>query len=190
MTRQRTVGPKPDAATRRSPILVGAGNRHAAAMTASTGYAALRRGRHSASGGIYLLTTVTHDRAPLFADWRCAQAACTRLAAHATWDGACLLCWVLMPDHWHGLLQLAGNTPLDTVMQHAKGRIARAVNQARGRGGAVWMPGFHDRALRREDDVRRMARYIVANPLRAGLVSHVALYPYWDAVWLSSERRD
>ncbi|MFV3290267.1 transposase, partial [Pseudomonas sp. NY11955] len=29
-----------------------------------------------------------------------------------------------------------------------------------------------------------VARYIVANPIRAGLVSRVGDYPHWDAVWL------
>lgn len=29
-----------------------------------------------------------------------------------------------------------------------------------------------------------MARYMVANPLRAGLVSSIREYPHWDAVWL------
>jgi putative transposase len=29
-----------------------------------------------------------------------------------------------------------------------------------------------------------IARYIVANPLRAGLVERLGDYPHWDAVWL------
>jgi len=29
-----------------------------------------------------------------------------------------------------------------------------------------------------------VARYIVANPLRAGLVESVRDYPHWDAIWL------
>jgi len=29
-----------------------------------------------------------------------------------------------------------------------------------------------------------MARYIVANPLRAGLVERIGDYPLWDATWL------
>jgi hypothetical protein len=48
----------------------------------------------------------------------------------------------------------------------------------------VWKPGFHDRALRHEDSMVDAARYIVANPLRAGLVERVGDYPFWDAIWL------
>jgi putative transposase len=32
--------------------------------------------------------------------------------------------------------------------------------------------------------LRNLARYVVANPLRAGLVDSIRDYPHWDAVWL------
>ena len=152
------------------------------------GYRALRTGRCTEAGRIYLTTTVTCDRQRLFEDWRCAWAASACFSDPATWDCARLLCWVLMPDHWHGLLRLDGAKPLSVVMGNAKGRVARAVNLARGRGGSVWMPGFHDHALRHERDMLPSARYIVANPLRAGLADTLGSYPYWDAVWLEAGR--
>jgi hypothetical protein len=51
-------------------------------------------------------------------------------------------------------------------------------------GQAVWQSGFHDRALRQEEELQTIARYIVANPLRAGLVKRVGDYAHWDAMWL------
>jgi len=30
-----------------------------------------------------------------------------------------------------------------------------------------------------------MARYIIGNPVRSGLVQRVGDYPFWDAVWLN-----
>ena len=36
-------------------------------------------------------------------------------------------------------------------------------------------------------DLRVAARYVIANPLRAGLVDEIGKYPYWDAVWLGNE---
>lgn len=38
--------------------------------------------------------------------------------------------------------------------------------------------------MRREDDLRAAARYIIMNPVRAGLVEKVGDYPLWDAIWL------
>lgn len=52
------------------------------------------------------------------------------------------------------------------------------------RRGPVWQRGFHDHALRREEDLRAVACYIVGNPLRAGLVQHVGDYPLWDTIWI------
>ncbi|MCD7097763.1 transposase [Stenotrophomonas sp. MMGLT7] len=147
---------------------------------------ALRRHRRDEDGRTYLLTAVTQERQPLFADWRCAWAAAATLAQPASWPDAQLLCWVLMPDHWHGLLRLRSRGTLAAAMRHAKGRSAHAVNRARGRSGQVWAPAYHGHALRRDDDVLHSARYIVANPLRAGLARRLGDYPYWDAIWLDA----
>ncbi|WP_273085363.1 REP-associated tyrosine transposase [Stenotrophomonas nitritireducens] len=148
------------------------------------GHHALRKGRHDRSGGLYLLTTTTHERRPLFAHWLCARVAAASLARPESWPGAALLCWVLMPDHWHGLVRLQDNGNLGAAMRHAKGHSARAVNLALERSGPVWSRAFHDHALRADEDVLRCARYVIANPLRAGLVERIGDYPYWDAVWL------
>jgi len=32
--------------------------------------------------------------------------------------------------------------------------------------------------------LRRVARYVVANPMRAGLVKQIGDYPLWDAIWV------
>ncbi|WP_442962720.1 REP-associated tyrosine transposase [Pseudomonas sp. AM4(2022)] len=99
-------------------------------------------------------------------------------------DGeATSLAWVVMPDHFHWLVELH-NGDLSRLMRITKSRSAHAINKARSCHGALWQKGYFDRALRREDDLKTMARYIVANPLRAGLVEHIGQYPLWDAIWL------
>jgi len=94
-----------------------------------------------------------------------------------------LLAWVVMPDHFHWLVELKHSTLAQLVLA-TKSRSARAVNARLGRSGRFWQKGFHDRAIRREEDLQAVARYIIANPLRAGLVRRVQDYPLWDAVWL------
>ncbi|MNN88845.1 hypothetical protein D3C81_2065800 [compost metagenome] len=69
-------------------------------------------------------------------------------------------------------------------MQKTKSMSTKAVNQFTGRKVTLWQKGFHDRALRREEDLVRVARYVVANPLRAGLVEKLGDYPLWDAIWV------
>jgi REP element-mobilizing transposase RayT len=91
-----------------------------------------------------------------------------------------------MPDHFHWLVELREGS-LSEVVQRVKSKTAIAVNKATGRHGRLWQWGFHDKAVRYEEDLLKFARYIVANPLRAGLVKRVGDYPLWDAVWLKAE---
>ncbi len=99
-------------------------------------------------------------------------------------DGkATSVAWVVMPDHFHWLIELH-NGDLPKLMQATKSRSARAINKARGLHETLWQKGYFDRALRREEDLKAMARYIVGNPLRAGIVDHIGEYSLWDAMWL------
>nr|WP_305800402.1 hypothetical protein [Thiolapillus sp.] len=50
--------------------------------------------------------------------------------------------------------------------------------------GTLWQPAYYDHALRKEDNHKEIARYIVANPLRGGLVKSLGDYPHWDSIWL------
>jgi REP element-mobilizing transposase RayT len=144
----------------------------------------LRIGRCSESGRIYLVTFASWRRAPAFADWNTAAVVARTLADCRLWRGSALLCWVLMPDHWHGLIELGTTETLSTLTGRVKAVTARAANLHRGRTLPVWAPGFHDRALRREESLVGTARYIVRNPVRAGIVRSIWQYSFWDAVWL------
>jgi putative transposase len=131
-----------------------------------------------------MITTVTLGREAHFADFANAAVMARLIADRDSWPGAKLDAWVLMPDHVHALVTLQGETSLSTVVNRAKGRLAFGFNRATGRRGPLWKDGFHDRAVRTSEDVRAVARYIIANPLRAKLVKEVGEYPFWDAVWV------
>lgn len=135
---------------------------------------------------MYLLTTVTRRRECLFADPSSARVLSRLIHAASTWADSRLLVWVLMPDHWHGLLQL-GDEPLGRVMNRFKACASRALHESCGLDGSLWDRSFHDHALRVDEDIRAVARYVVANPVRAGLVDSVFDYPYWNAVWLDRD---
>lgn len=88
-----------------------------------------------------------------------------------------------MPDHWHGLVELREGD-ISRVVARYKALVSSAVKRSSGRKSPVWQKSFQDRALRKDDDIVAAARYLVANPLRAGLVDRIGNYPYWNAVWL------
>lgn len=148
------------------------------------GYATLRKGRVSVAGQIYLVTFITAARIRLFEDHDIARQAAQALTEHRLWYRSRLLAWVLMPDHWHGLIELGAMDSLSIVVQKLKSNSARRIRAEHPDIQAVWEKGFHDRAIRTEAVVRPAARYIVANPLRAGLAASIGDYPYWDSIWL------
>jgi putative transposase len=148
------------------------------------GNRALRRGRISLPGHVYLVTATTVNRKRFFLQFTPACAACRGFEDSRTLGDACLLAWVLMPDHGHWIIRLGGKTSLDQVVNHLKSASARSVNRLIGRQGALWQRAYHDHALRAEENLRKAARYIIANPVRAGLVERVGDYPFWNAVWI------
>jgi len=149
------------------------------------GHAALRRGRVSEAQRIYLLTFVTQGRAAWFANGPLAEAALAALLDRRSWQQSTLLAWVLMPDHWHGVVELGPGESLPALVRQLKCASSRRVRAAMGTAvpWAVWASAYHDRMLRKDEGLVAMARYVVMNPVRAGLVERVQEYPYWDAVW-------
>jgi len=142
----------------------------------------LRRGRVSEAGRIYLITCVTYKREPVFSQWNCGRLLAQLLIEEN--DRAETLAYVVMPDHLHWLMQLNDNTALGPLMRTVKSVSSWQINRVLNRSGRLWQPGYHDHALRKEEDLVATARYLVANPLRAGLVKRIGDYPLWDAVWL------
>jgi REP element-mobilizing transposase RayT len=138
----------------------------------------LRTGRISLPNHAYLITIATASRTPVFTSF-----APARIAARCFYDAAIArhsqtLAFVVMPDHVHWLCQLNETGSLTESIRLYKAKVSWSL------GARIWQRGFHDHALRHEDDLRDTARYIVANPLRAGLVKEPGQYPYWNAAWL------
>lgn len=148
------------------------------------GHAALRNGRASICNTAYLITTTTQNREPLLSHFPAACSAARCFEDAALLRGSRMLAWVLMPDHAHWLLQLGEADNLGDVIGRLKSASSRHTNRTLNRMGSLWSKAFHDHALREEDDLQAVARYIVANPLRAGLVKRIGDYPFWNAIWL------
>ena len=90
-----------------------------------------------------------------------------------------------MPNHLHGLLVFSGNEEaadaiieanfklpagsLGAVIRDFKSSVKRKINYVRQERGLpaveVWQRGFHDHIVRDEDDLNRIRRYIIENPL-------------------------
>ena len=149
----------------------------------------LRTGRFSEPGRIYLVTSRLDKRRTDFVDWRLGRLLVDELRDVQMAGLANSLAWVVMPDHFHWLVELRAGS-LSAVVQRVKSKTAIAVNRVTGRQGRFWQWGYHDKAVRYEEDLREFARYIIANPVRAGLVKCVGDYPLWDTIWLDRRNQE
>jgi putative transposase len=144
----------------------------------------LLKGRISLSYHAYFVTTVTCNRHPYFQDFYSARLLVAEMRRLHEEDLLESIAWVIMPDHLHWLFQLSQHQTLSQLMQLLKGRSSQRINQYLKRSGSIWDRAFHDHAIRENEDIKAIARYIVANPLRSGLVEDVSDYSLWDAMWL------
>ena len=125
----------------------------------------------------YFLTFCTDFRRPLFTSAERVDLACTQILRAATRESFHTIVYCFMPDHVH--LLVAGSHPASDCRQF----IARAKqfsgyhyqNQFKER---LWQRYGFEHVLRAEEDTFRVARYILENPIRAGLVQSVYDYPY------------
>ena len=82
-----------------------------------------------------------------------------------------------MPDHAHLLLE--GTTEGSDFLRFAKLAKQRSgAAFALTSGERLWQKGYYERVLRDDEDVRSVARYIIANPVRAGIVQSPDQYPH------------
>lgn len=150
----------------------------------------LRKGRYSQHKQSYVVTTVTYQRQAVFADFYLGRIVALALRHQHELGNVSGLAFVVMPDHLHWLFTLQNDCSLAKIMHQVKGHSAGLIQKIRRERGdillnpALWQNGYHDHAVRKEEDLQYIARYIVANPLRAQLVSKIGDYPLWDAVWL------
>ena len=147
-------------------------------------YKDLAKGRFSSENQIYFITTVINKRRKLFVNLDICRNIILQMKRFDDEGYIETIAWVIMPDHIHWLFVLKEDYDLAKVLKKFKGRTARKLNLLLGEKGTFWQHAYHDHALRSDEDIKKVTRYIVANPLRAGLVERIEDYPHWDAMWL------
>ena len=143
-----------------------------------------RKGRHSNINAYYAITICCLNKQPIFANVANARLISNILFNFAATNNLITICYVVMPDHVHWLLQLKEGEPLSRLIGKFKSVSTFQYNRLNKCHGPLWQANFYDHIIRNQDDLINQARYIVANPLRANLVASVSNYPYWHCVYL------
>lgn len=137
----------------------------------------LRRGRCSSAGNYYHITSVTQNRMTVFSSIGNARYLIKALQMSDKQGHTDTKTFCVMPDHFHWLFELKPGD-LSQAVSRVKAGFSRVS------GLKIWQDGFYDRGIRDDESLINVSRYIVANPLRAGLVDSVGDYSFWDSVWL------
>jgi REP element-mobilizing transposase RayT len=83
----------------------------------------------------------------------------------------------VMDNHFHLVLDTP-HANLAAGMQYLKGRYAQWFNKYRGREGALFERRYWDRIAKSEAHVLAFTRYVVLNPVRAGICKSPEEWPW------------
>jgi REP element-mobilizing transposase RayT len=83
-----------------------------------------------------------------------------------------LICYTIMPNHVHLVFELLKNNKgVCKIMQSIKRVSARRSNQFLKKKGKFWQDESYDRLVRDEVELYFVIKYILMNPVEAGLAS-------------------
>jgi REP element-mobilizing transposase RayT len=134
----------------------------------------------------YSLTMCTHGRARRFTDADSVRVVVTALAASAAQQGFEIPVYCAMPDHMHVLgIGSEATSDVRELVRLFKQRSAFGLRRLNPE--PVWQRSYWDRVLRENEPTLTVARYILANPVRAGLVDDARAYPFSGSLTLERE---
>jgi REP element-mobilizing transposase RayT len=128
-----------------------------------------RLARKELGDGLFHVTARSVRRFPLFVNERDALALLS-LLDHVTEKIACwnVLAYCLMPNHFHLVVE-AEVAELSLAMHRVNGVYAQRFNRVHGYRGHLFQGRFHANPIRDDAHLPGSVRYVMLNPVRAGL---------------------
>ena len=124
----------------------------------------------------YFVTAVTRERVKAFDSNDFGPFCVTELIAIATSFKFDVTAYTFMPDHSHFLVT-ASEEGADFKKMVKTFKQQTGFDWSKRCGRRLWQKGYFERVLRDDDAPLSVARYIIENPVRAGLVSDARDYP-------------
>ena len=125
----------------------------------------------------YYITFCTHKRKRIFSSHSVSNIAITNAKQTCLECQIDLIAYCIMPDHIHLLLMPAGEASVSEFARRYKARVTQELRKL-NLSGDIWQRSFFDHVVRKDKHVNEIARYILLNPVRRGIVDHIDEYPY------------
>ena len=124
------------------------------------------------SGGLYHVTSRGNRREDIFVDDVDREAWLETLAQCCERYNWAIHAWCQMTNHYHLIVETAeGN--LSAGMRQLNGVYTQKLNRRHARVGHVFQGRFKGILVERDSYLLELARYVVLNPVRAGMVKNV-----------------
>jgi putative transposase len=125
----------------------------------------------------YFLTLCTYERKKIFWNPQLVLLILDLLREKCSAHSFGVYAYCFMPDHLH--LVLAGKEDSSSLPRVIRAFKGAAAAEARALGvSRLWQKGFYDHVIRAGEAVDRVAWYVFANPVRAGLVKQIGEWPF------------
>jgi putative transposase len=128
-------------------------------------------------GALYHVISRGNDRQPIFLDADDYEHFLVRLSVTTVRCDVRCCAFCLMPNHSHLLLE-PNQIPLGRMMQQLNSSYCQWFNERHERVGHVLQGRYKAPMIDGDAYFRRVLRYIVRNPVRAGLVTDVSDWPW------------
>ena len=125
----------------------------------------------------YFLTFCTDQKTPFFEESSKVELVRTQFLRAASQGHFALTTYCFMPDHVH-LIASGLAEDADVRRFIARAKQYSGFHFKKEFGATLWQRYGCDRVIRDEMELALTIGYIVANPVRAGLVAHPSLYPH------------
>ena len=89
-----------------------------------------------------------------------------------------LIVYVLMPNHYHFLVQQLGKSAAGLLPQRVFNSYSKAYNKRYAHSGTLFEGRYKAKHVNSDPYLRHLCRYIHANPVKDGLVKHLEEWPY------------
>ena len=125
----------------------------------------------------YFLTICVRHRAREFVDAAAVSLALSQLSHTADAERFSVIAYCFMPDHLHALVEgLRPDADFRRFVRVFKQRSS--FHWKRRTSSELWQRGYFEHVLRDDEDSFDVAKYILDNPVRAGLVATPQEYPF------------
>lgn len=128
---------------------------------------------YSNSNYVYFLTLCARHLTSPFQNDNLAKEVVESLFYLKREDDFPMYCYCLMPDHLHIVLSPSRKSgSVSKILQRYKSYTTQE-GWKRGISGKLWQRSFYDHIARKNEDLVKICEYILANPVRKGLVDSI-----------------